>query len=310
MKAVRISRYGGPEVLVYEDAPRPTAGPGEVLLRVRAAAVNPIDWKVREGHLKEWLQHRLPLIPGWDVSGVVAALGPGTSGVRAGDEVFGLLDKTRDGAYAEYAVAQASWLAAKPRSLDHAHAASVPVAALAAWQSLFEAGQLGGGQRVLVTGAAGSVGAFAVQFAKHRGAIVIAGVAAADAAAAKALGADAIADLGTGRFEASVSGLDLVLDVIGGEIQQRAYAVLRRGGTLVSTVGVASAEQAAALGIDAKGFVVEPNGAQLAQIAALLDAGVVTTNVGTILPLARAREAHELVQSGRARGKVVLQVAD
>jgi NADPH:quinone reductase-like Zn-dependent oxidoreductase len=308
MKAVRIPRYGGPEVLVYEDAPRPTPGPGEVLLRVQAVAVNPIDWKVRAGHLQQLLQHRLPLIPGWDVSGVVETTGPGAEGWRAGDEVFALLDKARDGAYAEFAIAQASWLARKPASVDHVRAASVPVAGLAAWQSLFDAGGLASGQRVFITGAAGSVGGFAVQLAKHRGASVLAGVAAADAAAARALGADVVVDLADGRFEDAVSGVDLVLDVIGGEIQERAYAVLHRGGTLVSTVGIAAPEKAAALGVAAKAFVVEPSGAQLAQLAALLEAGVVTTNVGTVLPLARASEAHELVQSGRARGKVVLQV--
>ncbi|MGD0230321.1 MAG: NADP-dependent oxidoreductase [Syntrophorhabdales bacterium] len=170
MKAVRMHRYGGPEVLVYEDAPRPEPGEGEILIRVHAAGVNPLDWKVRAGRLKDRLQHKLPLIPGWDVSGVVESLGPAVESPQVGEQVFARLDTRRDGAYAEYTVSDARIVAKKPLSIDHVLAASVPLASLTAWQALFEAGQLVPGQRVLIHGAAGSVGAFAVQFAKQKGA--------------------------------------------------------------------------------------------------------------------------------------------
>jgi NADPH:quinone reductase-like Zn-dependent oxidoreductase len=160
MKAIRFHSYGGPEVLVKEDVPRPEAAAGEVLIRVHAAGVNPLDWKVRAGYLKEWLPHRLPLIPGWDVSGVVEEVGVGFTDLNVADEVYGLLDFSRDGAYAEYVAARARDMALKPSSLDHVQAAAVPIAALTAWQALFDVASLSAGQTVLIHGAAGGGGTF------------------------------------------------------------------------------------------------------------------------------------------------------
>ncbi len=180
MKAVRMHEYGGPEVLVYEDAPCPEPGEGEILIKVFAAGVNPLDLKVRAGYFKERLRHRLPLIPGWDVSGVVESLGPGVISPRAGEQVFARLNTGQDGSYAEYAVSDARIVAKKPVSIDHILTASVSLAGLTAWQALFEAGQLAPGQRVLIHGAAGSVGGFAVQFAKQKGAWVAAATKGAD----------------------------------------------------------------------------------------------------------------------------------
>ncbi len=310
MKAVRIHEYGGPEKLVYEDAPRPLPGDGEILIRVFAAGVNPLDWKVRAGNLKDWLHHKLPLIPGWDVSGVVESLGPGVISPRVGEPVFARLDTRRDGAYAEYAVSEARIVAKKPVSIDHVHAASVSLASLTAWQALFEAGQLAPGKRVLIHGASGSVGGFAVQFAKQKGAWVAAAVKGVDREYASTLGADQVVDYDAAPFERAVSGVDLVLDVIGGEIQERSVKALREGGILVSTVGIHVAGEAKARKIETKDFAVRSDGEHLSEIAKLIDAGQLKLNVETVLPLDKASQAHELVQSGRARGKVVLKVRD
>ncbi len=310
MKAVRMHNYGGPEVLVYEDAPRPEPGQGEILIRVYAAGVNPLDWKVRAGYRKDLLQHKLPLILGWDVSGVVESVSPGVESPRAGEQVFARLDSSRDGSYAEYAVSDARIVAEKPVSIDHILAASVPLASLTAWQGLFEAGQLMPGQRVLVHGAAGSVGGFAVQFAKQKGAWVAAAVKGPDREYASTLGADEVVDYDAAPFEEALSPFDLILDVIGGEIQERSVKALRKGGILVSTMGIHVAEQARSQGIETRGFWVRSDGEQLSEIAKLVDAGKLKLNVGTVLPLNKAREAHELVESGRAKGKVVLKVRD
>ncbi|TMP89740.1 MAG: NADP-dependent oxidoreductase, partial [Verrucomicrobia bacterium] len=174
MKAIRIHNYGGPEVLHYEDAPRPEPQAGEVLVRVHAAGVNPIDWKVREGHMKNFWPHKFPLILGWDLSGVVEELGKGVLRFKIGDEVYSLPDPTRNGAYADYIVVRESELALKPNSLHHIRAAAVPLAALTAWQSLFDTAQLQPGQRVLIHAGSGGVGHFAVQLAKWKGAYVFA----------------------------------------------------------------------------------------------------------------------------------------
>jgi len=310
MKAVRIHEYGGPEVLVLEDIPRPEPGEGEILIQVHAAAVNPLDWKVRSGSQRERLKHKLPLILGWDVSGVVESLGTGTKSPEAGSEVFARLDTGRDGAYAEFTVCDARIAAKKPSSLDHIHAATAPLASLTAWQALFEAGRLAAGKRVLIHGAAGSVGGFAVQFAKQKGAWVAGAAKGMDIDSVSALGADEVIDYDAGPFEDRISPVDVVLDVIGGQIQERSLKVLRSGGILVSTVGINVASEAKALGVEAKEFFVRSDGDQLSEISRLIDAGRLKLRVGTVLPLAKAREAHELAESGRARGKVVLKVKD
>ncbi len=310
MKAVRMHRYGGPDVLVYEDVPRPDAEQGEIVIRVYAAAVNPLDWKVRSGALQEWLPYTLPLIPGWDVSGVVESDGAGVEGLEAGVEVFARLDTRRNGAYAEYVATDAAIIARKPVSVDHVHAASVPLAALTAWQAIYEAGRLKPGERILVHGAGGSVGGYAVQFAKLKGAHVIAAAKGAARDYVSTLGADEVADYDAAPFEESVSDVDVVIDVIGGDIQERSLMVLKRGGILVSTVGINVAEEADHRGIETKDFFVRSDREQLTEIARLVDADKLKLRVGTVLPLAKAKEAHELAESGRAGGKIVLKVRD
>ncbi|MBI4773899.1 MAG: NADP-dependent oxidoreductase [Deltaproteobacteria bacterium] len=309
MQAVRFHSYGDTKVLVLEEAPRPEAGEGEVLIRVHAAGVNPLDWKVRAGHVKAWLQHRLPLIPGWDVSGVVEAVGPEVTNFKVGDAVYGMLDFMRDGAYAEYVTARTRHLALKPNSIDHTQAGAAPLASLTAWQSLFEVAGLESGQTVLIHAAAGGVGHFAVQFAKWKGAKIIGTASASNADFLRALGADEVIDYRSTRFEEAVTDVDVVLDTIGGDTQARSWRVLKKGGTLVATLGVTSPEVARQHGVRGEGIMVHPDAAQLAQIAALIDAGKVRPAVSAILPLAEAFQAHELSRTGHVRGKIVLRVS-
>lgn len=215
MKAVRIHAFGGPELLKYEDAPRPEPAAGEVGIRVRVAGVNPFDGKIRSGAFEEAMAHPLPLILGWDVAGDVAALGPGVTSFAVGDPVYALADYARDGAYAEYLVVAAALVAPKPRTLDYVAAASVPMAAETAMQALYDLGQLQAGQTVLIHGAAGSLGGFAVQLAKLRGAHVIGTASAANAGYVTGLGADRVIDYQAQQFETLVQNADLVLDTQG-----------------------------------------------------------------------------------------------
>src|SRR6266576_1825153 len=236
MKDIRIHKYGGPEVLQYEDAPRPKPQSGEVLVRVKAAGVNPIDWKVREGHMKDFWPHKFPLILGWDLSGVVEELGKGASRFTIGDEVYSVPDPTRNGAYADYIVVCESELALKPNSLHHVHAAAAPLAALTAWQSLFDTAQLQPGQRVLIHAGSGGVGHFAVQLAKWKGAYVIATASKKNQELLRELGADETIDYTRQRFEDVAHKIDIVLDPIGGDTQERSWQVLKKGGILLSVV--------------------------------------------------------------------------
>ncbi len=310
MKAVRIHNYGGPEVLRYEDAPRPRPGAGEILIRIHAAGVNPLDWKVREGYLKDFLRYSLPVIPGWDVSGLVEETGPGVSRLKEGDEVYGMADVSRDGAYAEYMVARESEIALKPKSLDYTHAAGVPMAALTAWQGLFESGQLRAGQRVLIHAGTGGVGHLAVQLAKWKGARVTATASTQNQGLLREFGADEPVDYMTQRFEDIARDMDVVLDTIGGETQERSWQTLRKGGILVSLTAPPSAENAQAHGVRTIFHSSHPDSGQLAEIAALIDSGKLRLLMDKIVPLAEARRAQELSQSGRARGKIVLQVKE
>ena len=313
MKAIRIHNYGGPEVLHYEDAPRPQPQAGEVLVRVHAAGVNPIDWKVREGHMKDFWPHEFPLILGWDVSGTVEAVGPGPAAAgrfKKGDEVYSVPDVSRDGAYAEFIVVRESELALKPKSLHHVHAAAVPLAAVTAWQALFDAGQLLPGQRVLIHGGSGGVGHVAVQLAKWKGAHVFGTASTKNQELLRELGVDEPIDYTKKKFEDVARDVDLVLDLIGGETQERSWSVLKKGGVLLSLVQPPSVEKAKALGVRAAFVAGHPSGAQLAEIANLIDSGELAPVINRILPLSEVRRAHELSQSGHTHGKMTLRVSN
>jgi NADPH:quinone reductase-like Zn-dependent oxidoreductase len=310
MRAVMFDSYGSPQVLTLKEVPSPQTAAGEVLVRVHAAGVNPLDWKVRAGHVKAWLQHRLPLIPGWDVSGVVEAVGSGVRAFKVGDAVYGMLDFTHNGAYAEYVATRTRNLAPKPGSIDHVHAAAVPLAALTAWQALFNVARLTLGQTVLIHGAAGGVGHFAVQFAKWKGARVIGTASSGNEGFLRELGADEVIDYRTRPFEEVVHDVDVVFDPIGGDTQERSWKVLKKGGVLVATLGISSPEAATEHGVRGEGVMVGPDNAQLTQIATLIDAENVKPAVSAVLPLAEAARAHELSQTGHVRGKIVLKVRD
>lgn len=308
MKAIRIHKYGGPDALVLEDAPRPGITDDEVLVKVYAAAVNPIDWKVRAGYLEDMLPIKLPIIPGWDFSGVVEETGSSVADLNPGDEVYALSDITRDGSCAEYIAVKAGIVAMKPRSVDHIQAASVPLAGLTAWQALFNMGGLEEGQRVLVHAAAGGVGSFAVQFAQNRGAYVIGTASAKNRDYLLELGADEVIDYTVTPFEDEVADVDLVLDTMSGEVQDRSWKVLRKGGILVSALGPPDAEKAKEHGARGVPVFVQPDSAQLAEIARLIDDGAVRTNVTEVLPLEETGRAHELSETHHVRGKIVLKV--
>lgn len=308
MQAVRIHTYGGPEVLKYEEAPLPKPGPGEALVRVHAAGVNPVDWKIREGYFKGRANHSLPLILGWDLSGVVEATGSGVEGLKKDDEVYSRPDIARDGAYAEYIVVRETEVALKPKSIDHIPAAAVPLAALTAWQSLFDSAGLSAGQKVLIHAAAGGVGSFAVQLAKWKGAYVIGTASNRNQDFVKKLGADETLDYQTTRFEDVVHDVDVVFDTIGGDTQKRSWKVLKKGGILVSIVGPPSAEEAAAHGVRQASVFVQPSATQLTELAKLVESGKIGPIVEIVLPLSEARHAHELSQTGHTRGKIVLRV--
>lgn len=308
MKAVRIHQYGGPEVLTYEDAPMPMVGDKDVLIRVHAASVNPVDWKIREGYLQGFLNHPLPLILGLDVSGVVQQVGSAVTEFQPGDEVFSRPDIARDGTCAEYVAVDADLVAFKPRSIDHVHAAAVPLAAMTAWQSLFDAASLAEGQRVLIHAAAGGVGSFAVQLAKWKGAYVIGTASDRNLDLIKSLGVDEAIDYRTTPFETVVEDVDVVYDTVGGKVQQKSWQVLKSGGILVGIVNQPDEAIAAQHNARAAYVFLQPNAAQLTEIANLIDAGVVRAIVENVFPLSEARQAHELSQSGRTRGKIVFQV--
>lgn len=308
MQAVRIHTYGGSEVLKYEEAPLPKPGPSEALVRVHAAAVNPVDWKIREGYFKGRVNHSLPLILGWDLSGVVEATGSGIEGLKKDDEVYSRPDIARDGAYAEYIVVRETEVALKPTSIDHIHAAAIPLVALTAWQSLFDAAGLSAGQKVLIHAAAGGVGSFAVQLAKWKGAYVIGTASNRNRDFVRNLGADETLDYQTTRFEDVVHDVDVVFDTIGGDTQKRSWKVLKKGGILVSIVGPPSAEEAAAHGVHQASVFVQPSATQLTELAKLVESGKLRPIVETVLPLSEARHAHELSQTGHTRGKIVLRV--
>jgi NADPH:quinone reductase-like Zn-dependent oxidoreductase len=302
MKAVRIHSFGGPEVLRFEDVPVPAPQPNEIVAAVHAAGINPVDWKIREGHVGE---PRLPQIMGSDFSGVVQAIGPDVREFRVGDAVFGVV-ADESGSYAEFAAAPVSQIAKKPGTLDHVRAAALPIASLTAWQALFDTAQLQAGQKILIHAAAGGVGSFAVQFARWKGAHVIGTASARNAGSVRALGAAEVIDYHSTRFEDVAHEVDVVFDTVGGETQERSWKVLKRGGILVSIVQPPPSEKAAGHGVRGVFMISKPRGDELARIVDLVVQGQVKVVVETVLPLSEARRGQELSQSGHVHGKIVL----
>jgi NADPH:quinone reductase-like Zn-dependent oxidoreductase len=308
MKAVVIHSYGGQEVLVTEDMPVPEITDDEVLIRVHAAGVNPVDWKVRAGYLKEMLSYEFPLTLGWDVSGTVAKAGSNVTRLSVGDEVYALADISRNGAYAEFIAVKGDGVALKPDSLDHVHAASVPLAALTAWQAIFGAADLSEGQKILIHAAAGGVGTYAVQMASWKGAHVLGTASARNREFLIGLGANEVIDYTKTPFEDIAVDVDVVLDAMGGEIQERSWKTLVSGGILVSILGPPDESKAAEFGVRGVGVFVQPHAEQLAVIAGLIDNGHVKPVVTEVLPMTDVAKAHEMSETEHVRGKIVLEV--
>ncbi len=309
MKAVRISNYGGLDTLAFENVPQPTPGKGEVLIRVLSTSVNPFDCAVRAGYLSSYFQHTLPMILGTDVSGIIESIGEGVTTFKNGEEVYARAGVIRDGAYAEYVAVPASDVALKPESLDHIHAAALPHVSLTAWQALFALADLTPGQTILIHGAAGGVGHIAVQLAKLQMAKVI-GTASGNIDFLRELNVDQAIDYSTTRFEEVVEKVDVVLDTIGGETQERSWGVLKPGGILISTIQSPSEEIALAHGVrQAMVFSTPPIGKVLTEIARLVDSGQLQPHVSSVLPLEDIRKAHEMIEGKHTCGKIVLQVA-
>ena len=308
MKAVRMHSRAGPEGLVYEDAPDPEIGPEDALAKVHAAGITPTEFTWNSTFTTMDKKSRLPIIPAFEFAGTIGKVGSDVKELTVGEAVYGLLDFWRDGAAAEYVAARASDLAPMPKSLSFTHAAAIPLSALTAWQSLYDYAKLSKGDTVLIHGAGGGVGTFAVQFARLSGAHVFATCSREKTDLVRSLGADQVIDYSAAKFQDELSGLDVVLDTVGGDVLENSWGVLRHGGSLVTIVGDAPDEKAAKH--DVKGFsiLVQPNRMELVEIARLVDGGEVEPVVDAVFPLSHAREAYERGLKGHSRGKLVLRV--
>jgi len=304
MRAIRAHDYGGPEVLALEEAPRPEPQVGQVLIRVLRAGVNPADWKFRAGFMKAFRPLEFPWIPGIDGVGIVEAVGDGVSGFRKGQPVFGRFS----GSYAEYALGDPGELQPKPENLNFEEAASVPVGGMTAWQVVIETAQVQAGQKVLVHGAAGGVGLIAVQLARWKGAQVTGTASASNQEYVRSLGAKAI-DYNATRFETVVSDMDLVVDTVGGDLPEHSLGVLRRGGILISVAARPSPEMGQERGVRIL-RAERATGDKLKPLADLIAKGEIKPVVQKVFPLADARQAHELCETGHGRGRIVLRVQD
>lgn len=310
MIAARVHQFGGPEQIVLEETAMPRPSKGEALIRVFAAGVGPWDALVRSGH--SGIPQELPLVLGGEVAGLVEAVGAssGVNTIKPGDAVYGLTNPSFTGGYAQYAIAKLDSIDHKPSTLSFDEAASVPIVAATAWEMLFDYADISAGQTVLVQGAAGNVGAYAVQLARWAGARVIAVAGAEDAEYVRELRAAEVIDFRTQRFEDHVHDVDAVIDTVGGETQTRSFAVIKPGGILVSSVSQPSSELAVQHKVRAAFFIVAVRSEELERIGELINIGTVKTDLGIVLPLAEARKAHEML-AGKVphpRGKIVLEV--
>ncbi len=307
-KVVRIHAYGNRDVLAYEDAPIPSIGVDEVLVKIHATSINPVDWKVREGYLQGFLAHKLPLVLGWDFAGEITALGAEVSGWKIGEAVYSRPDISRDGTYAEYIAVRVSEIARKPETISWQQAAAVPLTALTAWQSLYEMANVQAGERVLIHAGAGGVGTFAIQLAKLRGAYVYTTVSARNVELLKSLGADEVIDYTQQDFS-QLRDLDVVFDTLGGDVLAKSWQTIKRGGRLVSIVSTPDAATAEQHGVKPFFCFVQPSALQLTELARLIDAGKIQIVIDSVFALKDITQTHEKSESGRARGKIVVQVS-
>ncbi|MBB4569426.1 NADP-dependent oxidoreductase [Rhizobium leucaenae] len=307
MKAVRIHSFGGPEVLRLEEIERPEPKIDEILIRVEAASVNPVDWKMREGNYPAVQETDLPYVLGRDVCGTVEKVGDGVAVFRPGDGVYAFLNPMHGG-YQQFVIARPEEIAPKPRLMDAVQAAAIPLAGITAWQGLFDHGGLQAGQRVLIHGGAGGVGHLAIQFAKAKGCWVATTVSSVDLDFARSLGADKVIDYKSERFEDAIQPVDVVFDLIAGETQDRSFGVVKTGGILVSTLTEPDKNRATEFGIRATRYTAQPNGPQLAEIGRLIEHGKVGVEIRRVYSLEQASAAQEAIRNEHNRGKIVLRV--
>ncbi len=308
MRAIQIQEFGDPEVLRVQEVSIPVPGPGELLVRVHAAAVNPVDTSIRAGRAGGLSGASLPYVPGFDVSGTVTAIGSGVDVFEVDDEVFAMVNLRRGGTYAEYVIILENEAALKPARVSHAEAAAIPLVALTAWQALFEVAKLQPGQTILIHAGAGGVGSIAVQLAKWRGARIIATASDYNHDFLRGLGVDVPVDYRTQNFENFASDVDVVLDPIGGDTQVRSLQTLKEGGILVSIVGLTSEGRNPSRNVRATSILVQPNSGQLSEIGGLIQNGIINPIVSYRFPLEQAPLAHEQSQTRRTRGKIVIEV--
>jgi NADPH:quinone reductase-like Zn-dependent oxidoreductase len=307
MRAARFHEYGPPEILVIDEVPRPEPGEGEVLIRVYAAGVNPIDWKYRAGNFKAFTTLTLPYTPGFDLAGTVQAVGEGVTGLEPGQAVFG----RGSGSYAEYAIAPARALAPKPARISFEQAAAIPIGGITAWMGIFGAGELQAGQRLLVLGAAGGVGSFAVQLGRWKGAQVIGTASPRNLEFVRSLGAAEVIDYTAPAPYPVERDVDVVMDTVGGATTDTGWRFLKPGGILVSAAGTPSEDTAKEHGVRVSGIPPAPEpGEILRQLAVLIQSGDVMAEVGEVFPLDEAARAHALSETGHGRGRIVLRVRE
>lgn len=308
MKAVRIHVYGSSEVLNIENIPVPIIADNDVLIKIYATSVNPLDWKVREGLLQRMNPHKLPLTLGWDVSGVVEKTGSNATKFKVGDEVYTRPALERDGSYAEYIAVRENEVAFKPKSLTHESAAAVPLAGITAWEVLIKTAKIRKEQRVLIHCASGGVGTIAVQLAKARGCYVIGTTSTVNVDLVKSLGADEVINYKSQNFSAVVKDIDVVFDTLGGETQEKSWKVLKENGIMVSVVKQPNPDTAKKYKVR-QGFVfIKPDAVILTELAKMIDDGKIKPVVGTVFTLDEIKKAHDLSQSGRAKGKIIIKI--
>jgi NADPH:quinone reductase-like Zn-dependent oxidoreductase len=310
IKAIVIHEYGGPEVLKYEDVPPPEPKEDQILIRVIAAGVNPVDGMIRSGMFAKNGEGTFPMVLGGDVAGVVETVGIKVTKFKAGDPVFAYVSLDSGGGYAQYAVVPEHDAVPKPRSLTCVEAAAVPIVALTAWQALIDTAKLSAGQTVLIHGGSGGVGSLAIQIAKTRGAKVIATASTANQDLLKQLGTDVAVDYTKQKFEDVAKDVDVVLDSVGKDTLARSYGVVRKGGIIVSLVARPNQSELEKHGIRGVALSVEPNSDELGEIGKLIDDKKIKVIVSETFPLEEARKAQERVATGHTRGKIVLKVAD
>src|SRR5713101_1171652 len=310
MKAIVMHNYGGPDVLKFEDVPRPEPKESEILVRVVATGVNPVDGMVRAGMFAKYAKTPFPMIPGYDIAGIVEKTGTKIAKFKKGDSIYAYMSLKHGGGYAEYAVATKGEASPKPKSLTFEEAAAVPIVALTAWQALIDNAKLSAGQSVLIHGGSGGVGTFAIQIAKARGAKVFATASTANQDLLKQLGADVAIDYTKQKFEDVAKNVDVVLDCVGQDTLQRSYGVVKKGGFIVTIVASPAPAELEKHGIRGSSLSVAPNSEELAEISKLIEEKKIKVIISLTLPLTDAAKAQEQAETRHTRGKIVLKIAD